>query len=84
LRFGDFGHAHCEAKVDFVDYMLAGSGMLVPSGNPKHVFDVGALCGLRVSVQKGTSSQAGASEEQSKRCADVHLAPIKLVVKPNR
>lgn len=66
-----------EAQVDFIDYMLAGSGMLVPAGNPKHVFDLGALCGLRVDVQKGTSQQA-ALEEQSKRCKDVGLASIKL------
>lgn len=70
-----------EAKVDFVDYMLAGSGMLVPAGNPNHVFDVAALCGLRVSVQKGTS-QESALQDQSKRCADVHLAPIKFVLSP--
>lgn len=55
--------------------------MLVPAGNPNRVFDVGALCGLRVSVQKGTS-QEGALEEQSKRCTDVHLAAIKLVLSP--
>ncbi len=66
-----------EAQVDFIDYMLAGSGMLVPAGNPKHVFELGALCGLRVDVQKGTSQEA-ALEEQSKRCKDIGLAEIKL------
>jgi polar amino acid transport system substrate-binding protein len=66
-----------EMQVDFIDYMLAGSGMLVPAGNPKHVFDLGALCGLRVDVQKGTSQEA-ALREQSKRCKDVGLAEIKI------
>lgn len=66
-----------EMQVDFIDYMLAGSGMLVPAGNPKHVFDLGALCGLRVDVQKGTSQEA-ALQEQSKRCKDIGLAEIKL------
>ncbi len=66
-----------EAQVDFIDYMLAGSGMLVPAGNPKHVFDLGALCGLRVDVQKGTSQQT-ALNDQSKRCKQIGLAEIKL------
>ena len=67
-----------EKNVDFVDYMLAGSGMLVPYGNPNHVFDIGALCGLRVSVQKGTSQETALMDE-SKHCTDVHLAAITLV-----
>ncbi len=64
-----------EAQVDFVDYLLAGSGMLVPAGNPHHVFDLGGLCGLRVDVQRGTSQEA-AIDEQSKACTSVHLGAI--------
>ncbi len=67
-----------EKQVDFVDYLLAGSGMLVPAGNPKHVFDLRALCGLKVDVQKGTSQETDL-EAQSKRCEAVHLAPISIV-----
>ncbi len=70
-----------EAQVDFIDYMVAGSGMLVPAGNPKHVFELGALCGLRVDVQKGTSQEA-ALEEQSKLCKNIGLAEIKLTAFP--
>ncbi|MDE2483053.1 MAG: ABC transporter substrate-binding protein [bacterium] len=66
-----------EAKVDFVDYLLAGSGMLVPAGNPHHVFNLGALCGLRVDVQRGTSQEA-AIVDQSKRCTAVHLGAIHI------
>jgi polar amino acid transport system substrate-binding protein len=67
-----------EAQVDFVDYLLAGSGMLVPNGNPKHIFSLSALCGLRVDVQRGTSQEA-ALKEQSDACTKVHLAPITLL-----
>ena len=70
-----------EAKVDFVDYLLAGSGMLVPAGNPHHVFDLGALCGLRVDVQHGTSQEA-AVQDQSKRCTDIGLGAIKIASFP--
>jgi polar amino acid transport system substrate-binding protein len=66
-----------EGQVDFVDYLLAGSGMLVPAGNPKRIFDIGALCGMRVDVQRGTSQET-ALDAQSKRCVQVHLAPIDL------
>lgn len=67
-----------EAQVDFVDYLLAGSGMLVPSGNPKHVFELSGLCGLRVDVQRGTSQET-ALNDQSARCKALHLAPIDLI-----
>lgn len=70
-----------ESKVDFVDYLLAGSGMLVPAGNPKHVFNLGALCGLKVDVQKGTSQET-ALQDQSKRCTQVHLAAIDILSFP--
>lgn len=66
-----------EKVVDFIDYLLAGSGMLVPAGNPHHVFNIGALCGLRVDVQRGTSQET-ALKEQSQRCLDVHLGAIRL------
>ena len=67
-----------ESQVDFVDYLLAGSGMLVPAGNPKHIFDVSGLCGLRVDVQRGTSQETELNET-SKHCASVGLARIKLI-----
>jgi polar amino acid transport system substrate-binding protein len=70
-----------EAKVDFVDYLLAGSGMLVPAGNPKHVFDLGGLCGLKVDVQKGTSQET-ALDEESKHCTGLGLGAIDIVSFP--
>ena len=70
-----------EAKVDFVDYLLAGSGMLVPAGNPKHVFDLGALCGLKVDVQKGTSQEA-ALQDEAKHCSQIGLGTINIMAFP--
>ena len=67
-----------ESQVDFVDYLLAGSGMLVQSGNPKHIFDLGGLCGMKVDVQRGTSQETEL-KEQSQRCEDVHLKPIAIM-----
>lgn len=68
-----------ETQVDFVDYLLAGTGMLVPAGNPKHIFNLGALCGLRVAVQKGTSQEI-ALKAQSEDCTAVNLGAMKLLL----
>lgn len=67
-----------EKQVDFVDYLLVGSGMLVPEGNPRHIFNLSGLCGVKVDVQKGTSQET-ALLDQSKRCEDLHLGKILLL-----
>ena len=67
-----------EAQVSFLDYFLAGSGMLVPAGNPNYVFTLGGLCGLRVDVQAATS-QASALAIESKNCTKVGLGKIDLL-----
>ncbi len=67
-----------EKQVDFVDYLLVGSGMLVHEGNPKRIFDLGGLCGLTVDVEKGTSQET-ALQAQSARCEGVHLGKIKIL-----
>jgi polar amino acid transport system substrate-binding protein len=40
--------------VDFVEYFTAGSGIIVPTGNPNGITSIEDLCGLRVAVQEGT------------------------------
>jgi len=70
-----------EKSVNFVDYFLAGSGMLVPAGNRYHIFSLAALCGLPVDVQFATS-QAIALQAQSRACKAVGLAPILLQQRP--
>jgi polar amino acid transport system substrate-binding protein len=62
-------------SVDFVDYFLAGSGMLVPAGNPHHIFNLAGLCGMTVDLQRGTS-QESAVTAQSKICSQIGLKPI--------
>jgi polar amino acid transport system substrate-binding protein len=67
-----------EKQVDFVDYFLAGSGILVQSGNPHHVYNLASLCGMTVDLQRGTS-QDTAVAAQSKACTNVGLKPIKVL-----
>lgn len=67
-----------EKQVDFIDYFLAGSGVLVPKGNPLHIFTLGDLCGRAVDLQKGTSQEI-LLKAQSEKCQDVGLGAIKML-----
>ncbi|MFF2543751.1 ABC transporter substrate-binding protein [Kitasatospora sp. NPDC058063] len=41
--------------VDFVDYFIAGTSIVVPKGNPKGIKGLDDLCGRTVSLQQGTT-----------------------------
>jgi polar amino acid transport system substrate-binding protein len=57
-----------EQKVTFIDYVLAGAGMLVAQGNPQHITGPEQLCGQTVSVVDNGSSLALA-EKYASDCA---------------
>ncbi|MEW1860806.1 ABC transporter substrate-binding protein [Streptomyces sp. NBC_00669] len=40
--------------VDFVDYYMSGSSLLVQKGNPKNISSLADVCGKTVAVQRGT------------------------------
>ena len=65
-------------QADFVDYFLAGSGILVKAGNPNHIFNLASLCGMTVDLQRGTSQEAAVAA-QSKRCTSVGLRSITVL-----
>ncbi len=65
-------------QADFVDYFLAGSGILVKAGNPHRIFNIASLCGMTVDLERGTS-QDSAIATQSKRCTGVGLRPIAVL-----
>jgi polar amino acid transport system substrate-binding protein len=56
-----------QAKVDFVDYFTAGTGILVGKGNPKNINSLDDLCGKTVALEKGTT-QADVADAQSQKC----------------
>jgi len=66
-----------EKVVDFVDYLMVGTGMLVDRGNPHHVFNLGGLCGLRVDAQRGTASET-AIQAQSATCTSRGLGAVHI------
>ncbi|MEU9127155.1 ABC transporter substrate-binding protein [Kitasatospora sp. NPDC048540] len=57
--------------VDFVDYFLAGTTILVPKGNPKKIKSLDDLCGQTVAVQRGTT-QAAIAQRQTGACDKAH------------
>ncbi|GAA2256267.1 MULTISPECIES: ABC transporter substrate-binding protein [Kitasatospora] len=53
--------------VDFVDYFIAGTSILVQKGNPKAIRNLDDLCGHTVTLQRGTT-QAAIAERQINSC----------------
>ncbi|MER8187368.1 ABC transporter substrate-binding protein [Kitasatospora sp. NPDC094015] len=50
--------------VDFVDYFMAGVGLMVGKGNPAKVANLDDLCGRSVAVKKGTIHEDLATRQQ--------------------
>jgi polar amino acid transport system substrate-binding protein len=61
-------NAERQKEVDFVDYFLAGSSILVKKGNPERITSLNDLCGKTVALQRGTTNEELA-QAQSRRCA---------------
>ncbi len=56
-----------QREVDFVDYFLAGSSILVKKGNPERISTLTDLCGKTVALQRGTTNE-DLAREQAGRC----------------
>lgn len=78
---GIFDTSKREKIVDMVDYMLAGSALLVQSGNPKHLFSLSSLCGHTIDLETGTLQEAEA-KAQSDACKQLGLGEIHILSMP--
>jgi polar amino acid transport system substrate-binding protein len=67
-----------EKQVNFLDYFVAGGGLMVRPGNPLRIFSIDGLCGYAVSVESGTSYETDL-RRQSKSCKAVGLGEIKIL-----
>ncbi|TML92083.1 MAG: ABC transporter substrate-binding protein [Actinobacteria bacterium] len=54
--------------VAFIDYLMAGTSILVPKGNPKAVQSLDDLCGQTVAVQKDAEQDTQTVPDQSAAC----------------
>ncbi|MEU4965739.1 MULTISPECIES: ABC transporter substrate-binding protein [Streptomyces] len=65
--------------VDFVDYLSAGSSILVKKGNPEKIESVDQMCGKKVATQRGTTSHE-ILKAQTKKC--VKAGKKKIDIEP--
>ncbi|HEY4438981.1 MAG TPA: ABC transporter substrate-binding protein [Candidatus Elarobacter sp.] len=70
-----------ERDVDFIDYLLSGSGILTKTGNPAHLWDLATLCGHRIDLEKGTSQELAVAHQQG-ACKAIGLGAISVVAAP--
>lgn len=74
-----------EKVVEFVDYMTAGSGIMVKSGNPEELTsDPLALCGHSIGAPKGTIQVISQLPAISDKCRSAGKPPVSVSVFPNQ
>ncbi|MEO7125788.1 MAG: ABC transporter substrate-binding protein [Nakamurella sp.] len=59
-----------EKQVDFVDYVKAGGGILLPADNPHGIKTPDDLCGLNIAIDKGTTEVDDATFQSDKCVKD--------------
>ncbi|WP_378033618.1 ABC transporter substrate-binding protein [Actinoplanes sp. GCM10030250] len=62
-------------KADFIDYLNAGTSIVVQQGNPRNVSELSDLCGQKVATEHGTLQEEILQRLQKKECA---AWPIKI------
>ncbi|GAA4986539.1 ABC transporter substrate-binding protein [Kitasatospora paranensis] len=70
-----------EQVVDFVDYSVSGTGVLVAKGNPEKVATLDDLCGRSAAVQTGTNQQKLLEKHQD-ACRAAGRGPIHIQAFP--
>ena len=69
-------------QVDYVIYMLAGTGALVKKGNPKKIASMEDTCGVTATAGLGTVEEA-AFRDQSEKCKAAGKAAINILTYPD-
>jgi polar amino acid transport system substrate-binding protein len=69
-------------KLDFVVYMNAATGMLVPKGNPKNIRAIGDLCGLTTTTTLGTTQEAMLRDANTK-CTAAGKPAVNIITSPD-
>jgi polar amino acid transport system substrate-binding protein len=69
-------------QVDYVVYMIAGTGILVKAGNPKHIQSIADACGLTATAGLGTVEEA-AFRDQSTKCQAAGKPAITILTFPD-
>src|SRR5919198_4171082 len=67
-----------QKEVDFIDYFKAGTSILVKKGNPEGIQSLDDLCGKTIALQKGTTQEEVATDQQAK-CASAGKPKINVL-----
>lgn len=70
-----------QAVVDFVDYSVSGSGIMVVKGNPEKITTLDDLCGRKTAVQAATN-QLDLLQEHQAKCRAAGRAEIDIQTFP--
>ncbi len=70
---------HRAAGVVFIDYLMNGTSILVPKGNPKALQSLDDLCGQTVAVQKDSEQDTGVVPDQSAACRATGRPEVNVV-----
>ncbi|HUR15584.1 MAG TPA: ABC transporter substrate-binding protein [Mycobacteriales bacterium] len=70
-----------QQSVDFVDYFVVGTSIIVKKGNPEGITTLDDLCGKTVAIQQGTT-QDDVAEAQKKKCGANKLTILKFPTDP--
>lgn len=65
-------------RMDFVAYMNAATGVVVPKGNPKGIKSIDDMCGLTGSASIGTTQEA-LLRQTSQKCVAAGKKPITII-----
>lgn len=65
-------------RLDFVSYMSAASGVVVPKGNPKQITSLDDVCGLEATAGLGTTQEA-MLRDASAKCAAAGKKPLDVI-----
>jgi polar amino acid transport system substrate-binding protein len=71
-----------QQKVDFVDYLIAGSQLIVNKGNPEGIMSSADLCGKTAIAEKGTT-QIDVYASMSATCKTNGKQPITVISLPD-
>jgi polar amino acid transport system substrate-binding protein len=69
-------------QVDYITYMIAGTGILTKKGNPKNIHSVADACGLTATAVLGTVEEA-AFRDQSAKCQGAGKPAINILTAPD-
>ena len=67
-----------QKEIDFIDYFKAGTSILVKKGNPQGIKSLDDLCGKTIALQKGTTQEEVATDQQAK-CASAGKPKINVL-----